>query len=189
MTGTQKAIIPGILIITALLYFLNTLVTPSAVALAATEPPSDAHLPPPTETSGECAFQSRYPHQVSGWCAFIETTSAKYGLDPLLIAAVMLIESGGQPEVISHSGAVGLLQVMPRDGIASTFQCINGPCFASRPTISELMDPAFNVDFGTRMLAGLISKKGDVRDALKSYGPYDVGYDYADKVLSIYSGL
>lgn len=189
MTGTQKAIIPGILIIAMLLYFLNTLVNPSAVAVAATEPPADPNPSQTENSTGECVFQSRYPEKVRGWCTLIESASSKYGLDPLLIAAVMLIESGGQPEVISHSGAVGLLQVMPRDGIASTFQCINGPCFAGRPTIAELMDPQFNVDYGTRMLSGLLNKKGDIREALKSYGPYDVGYDYADKVLSIFSGL
>ncbi len=193
MTGTQKAIIPGIFIISLLLYFLNSLVNPSSVAVAATEPPSssakDSAAFPQTNSNSECASQSRYPEKVRGWCLLIETTSAEYGLDPLLIAAVMLIESGGQPEVISRSGAVGLMQVMPRDGIATSFQCINGPCFANRPSIADLLDPEFNVDYGTRMLSGLINKTGDVREALKSYGPYDVGYDYADKVLTIYAGL
>ena len=53
----------------------------------------------------------------------------------------------------------------------------------------ELKDPAFNVDYGVRMLAGLIAKYGDIREALKPYGPYDVGYQYADKVLAIRNGL
>jgi soluble lytic murein transglycosylase-like protein len=81
------------------------------------------------------------------------------------------------------------MQVMPRDGIAATFQCINGPCFTNRPSIAELKDPAFNVDYGVRMLAGLTERHGDIREALKSYGPYDVGYIYADKVLAIRNGL
>lgn len=98
----------------------------------------------------------------------------------------MLQESGGNPKAYSHSGAVGLMQIMPRDGIAASFMCINGPCFGSRPTIKELEDPEFNIEFGTRMLSGLISKYGNVRDALKFYGPMDVGYNYADKVLAIY---
>lgn len=97
----------------------------------------------------------------------------------------MLVESGGQSEIISSSGAVGLMQIMPKDGIASTFMCINGPCFANRPTTEELKDPDFNVDYGCRMLAGLIDKLGSEREALKAYGPYDVGYTYADKVLTI----
>jgi hypothetical protein len=78
------------------------------------------------------------------------------------------------------------MQVMPRDGIAATFQCINGPCFSSRPTIAELEKPNFNIKYGTGMIAGLIKKYGNLRDALKFYGPMNVGYYYADKVLSIY---
>jgi len=81
------------------------------------------------------------------------------------------------------------MQVMPRDGIASTFQCINGPCFANRPSIEELKDPGFNIDYGVRMLAGLIGRYADIREALKHYGPFDVGYQYADKVLLIRNGL
>ena len=122
---------------------------------------------------------------ISSWCGLIEESAKKYNVDPKLIAAVMLQESGGQSDVISASGAVGLLQVMPRDGIAAGFQCGNGPCFANRPSTQELLDPAYNVDFGSKMLAGLITKWGNERDALKAYGPYDVGYYYADKVLVI----
>ena len=142
MTGTQKAIIPGILLSSLLLIFLNKLVNPPLTAIASTEVSQsvEGDMEPKT-TSSNCQYQSRYPHEVTDWCALIEDASAKYSVDPLLIAAVMLVESGGQPEVISHSGAVGLMQVMPRDGIASTFQCINGPCFSNRPAIAELKDP------------------------------------------------
>jgi hypothetical protein len=64
--------------------------------------------------------------------------------------------------------------------------CINGPCFADRPSTDELFDPEFNIAYGARMLAGLIARNGGVRDALKSYGPKDVGYYYADIVLGIF---
>ena len=103
-----------------------------------------------------------------------------------MIAALIWQESGGNPVAYSSSGAVGLMQVMPRDGLAANFICANGPCFASRPTIEELQDPKFNVKYGTAMLAGLLERSGSLRDALKSYGPMDVGYYYADKVLAIY---
>jgi hypothetical protein len=36
------------------------------------------------------------------------------------------------------------------------------------------------------MLANLQAKYGNIRDALKYYGPMDVGYTYADKVLAIF---
>jgi hypothetical protein len=78
------------------------------------------------------------------------------------------------------------MQVMPRDGIASSFMCKNGPCFTDRPTTAELQDPEFNISFGTRMLAKLLQRSGSMREALKNYGPMNVGYTYADKVLAIY---
>ena len=188
MNPTQKAIVPGILIGILALVGLSRLVSPALPVSAATEEPNSAAAQEPNGPD-TCEFQGRYPAKILPWCTLIEEAANRYGVDALLIAAVMLQESGGQPEVMSGSGAVGLMQVMPRDGISASFQCINGPCFTSRPTIEELKDPAFNVDYGVRMLAGLVERDGDIREALKSYGPYDVGYSYADKVLAIRNGL
>jgi soluble lytic murein transglycosylase-like protein len=53
--------------------------------------------------------------------------------------------------------------------------------------MAELYDPEFNVRYGTGMLAGLVNRHGNLREALRSYGPGDAGYTYADKVLAIYS--
>lgn len=140
-----------------------------------------------TEVSNNsCQISNKFSNNIQQWCQEISHYSTQFDLPPDLIASVMLQESGGNPNAYSRSGAVGLMQIMPRDGIAASFMCINGPCFGSRPSIKELEDPEFNIEFGTRMLAGLISKYGNVRDALKFYGPMDVGYSYADKVLVIY---
>jgi soluble lytic murein transglycosylase-like protein len=133
-----------------------------------------------------CRVSMRYPPAIQQWCSLITQYAEKNGLSPNLIAAVMLQESGGDPLSYSHSGAVGLMQVMPRDGIAASFLCKNRPCFASRPTISELQDPAFNLEYATGMMAGLLSRFGNLRDSLRAYGPMDMGYIYADKVLAIY---
>lgn len=136
----------------------------------------------------QCYVSDDYPESILQWCGEISRYSEAYGLPPNLVAAVMLQESGGNPDAYSPSGAVGLMQIMPRDGIASTYMCINGPCFTSRPTIVELEDPDFNIEFGTRMLARLYEHYGDIREALKFYGPMDMGYAYADKVLTIFNG-
>jgi soluble lytic murein transglycosylase-like protein len=127
-----------------------------------------------------------FPQSIKQWDSEIQIAAQETGLDPNLIASVMLLESGGQSQVISSSGAVGLMQVMPRDGIAASFSCINGPCFQDRPSISELKDPNFNIIYGSRFLAGLISNHGSLRAALRAYGPMDAGFSYADKVLAIY---
>lgn len=128
----------------------------------------------------------KYPQSIQKWREEIEFSADQNGLDPNLIGAVMLQESGGQPTVVSASGAVGLMQIMPRDGIASSFICGDNPCFKNRPSITELLDPDENINFGARMLSGLLKTSGSIRNALKAYGPMDAGFYYADIVLSIY---
>jgi soluble lytic murein transglycosylase-like protein len=132
-------------------------------------------------------LSGKYPQSIQKWVEEIEYSADQYDLDPNLIAAVMLQESGGQPTVISTSGAVGLMQIMPRDGIASSFICGNNPCFKNRPPINELLDPDYNINFGTHLLSSLLKTSGSTRNALKAYGPMDVGFYYADIILSIYS--
>ena len=136
--------------------------------------------------SNKCLVSGNFPDSIRQWCKLITEYSQKNNLDPDLIAALIWQESGGNPTAYSRSGAVGLMQVMPKDGIAATFQCKNGPCFANRPNIKELQDPNYNIKYGTGMLAGLVNKYGSVREALKYYGPMNVGYYYADKVLGIF---
>jgi soluble lytic murein transglycosylase-like protein len=188
MIRPQKAILPGIILSSFVLVLFTRFLTTPQTASAATQSPDKNSSSVSVNNTAACSLSS-LPDSIQPWCTLIDQAAQKYEVSPELIAAVMLQESGGQPEVISASGAVGLLQVMPKDGIAASFMCANGPCFASRPSTQELMDPAFNVDYGVRMLANLIAKYGNERDALKSYGPYNVGYYYADKVLTIKANL
>ena len=134
----------------------------------------------------KCLVSQKYPESIRQWCGQITNYARDKNLDPDLIAALIWQESGGDPVAYSKSGAVGLMQVMPRDGLAASFMCAGGPCFVNRPSTQELQDPTFNIDYGTGMLSGLVARHGDVREALRSYGPMDVGYYYADKVLGIY---
>ncbi|MBG0784656.1 MAG: transglycosylase SLT domain-containing protein [Anaerolineaceae bacterium] len=163
------------------------LLAPTQTAISAAQiAASQTEAAEPDESNRGCTLSSHYPYEILQWCDLIQTAAQETGLPANLIAAVMLQESGGASDVISSSGAVGLLQVMPRDGIAADFMCINGPCFASRPTTEELLDPAYNIQFGSQMLAGLASTHGSYREALFRYGPSDIGYYYADLVLKIW---
>jgi hypothetical protein len=193
MFDPKYAIFPGIIVASVMLIFLTKIGSAPVMVEAATEQPVNLAVqnePVQEETSSvDCGLPDRIMDSVRQWCEQIESVAEKYDVEASLIAAVMMQESGGQPEVISASGAVGLMQVMPSDGVASSFMCANGPCFAARPSTSELLDPAFNLDYGVRMIAGLTQKYGDIRDALRSYGPYNVGYYYADKVLAIQAGF
>mgnify|MGYP002681646646 FL=1 len=139
------------------------------------------------QPNGGCSVSSAYPDSILQWCDLITLYADENGLDPNLLAAVMLQESGGNPDAYSHSGAVGLMQIMPRDGIAASFQCGNRPCFSNRPSMDELFNPDFNISYGARMLAGLVARRGNIREALFAYGPMDVGYYYADLVLNIFN--
>jgi len=176
-------VIRGMLVGFIVVIALTTFITANATSPLQKQEQTTMQTSPETES---CDVSRAFPQKVRRWCELIEQYAKKHNLSPNLLAALIWQESGGNPTAYSRSGAVGLMQVMPRDGIAKNFQCANGPCFAKRPTISQLKDPEFNIEYGARMLANLIKRRGNLREALKSYGPMDVGYYYADKVLGIY---
>jgi soluble lytic murein transglycosylase-like protein len=191
-----RGVFIGIIILVIFSSIVTTGLTTTTTSLASadvdqSQPPSGqaANIDLSGESiagAGDCQVSNKYPEGILQWCDLISIYSEQFELSPDLIAALIWQESGGKPGAYSKSGAVGLMQVMPRDGLAASFMCKNGPCFAKRPTIEELQDPEFNIKYGTRMLARLVNERGNLRDALKSYGPKDVGYYYADKVLGIY---
>ena len=95
----------------------------------------------------------------------------------------MYYESGGKPDVVSKSGAVGLMQIMAKD-TSSVMPYL----FVNRPMSSELKNPAFNILWGVDYLATLYHHWGESwREALHHYGPIGIGYDYADFVLNLYA--
>lgn len=177
-------VFPSILVICGAVVGLISLISSPRITLAA----NNSSASSPGENSlFTGSLSKKYPESILQWEELIIDSARQYQLDPNFIAAVMLQESGGDAQAYSSSGAVGLMQVMPRDGIAQTFLCDGQPCFRNRPSMQELYDPAYNITYGTRMLAGLIEKYGSQQEALYHYGPIDVGYRYADAVLSIYS--
>lgn len=201
MSNSQSLAIKGTIlaaaILVSVLYFLSSQLVYPPAAYANATPLEPGQTGPESEENSatleahntspvECLLSPRFPGEIQQWCDLITQYAAAQGLAPDLVAALIWQESGGDPLAYSRSGAVGLMQVMPRDGLAAGFMCKNGPCFASRPTIIQLQDPGFNLEFGTRMLSRLIKRSGSVREALKAYGPMDVGYSYADRVLNLY---
>lgn len=181
--GVQKAIFPGLIVGILCLVGMTSLIAVTPGKAQESQPKLEADQQVSEETKIECSISASYPQSVQQWCAMVEQYSRENGLDPNLVSAIMLRESAGQPDAYSKSGAVGLMQIMPRDGKASSFVCKNGPCFADRPSMQELFDPEYNIAYGTRMLANLIEHYGDLREALRAYGPKDVGYYYADLVI------
>ncbi len=189
MSTTRNAILPGFLAgCLAVMFFAHQMGNASLSATSLAKEEAVGKEPASLSISEEeCQVSPVYPEAVRRWCGWITRYAVATSQQPNLIAAIILQESSGNPRAYSHSGAVGLMQVMPRDGIASKFMCINGPCFSNRPSMAELYDPEFNIQYGTQLLADLMQRSGNLREALRAYGPRDVGYAYADKVLRIYA--
>ncbi len=72
-------------------------------------PPPNAPLPFTTGTGLAPLFTPEVQH----WAPSIQEWAAAVSLDPNLAAVVMQIESCGDPQAVSRSGAIGLFQVMP----------------------------------------------------------------------------
>jgi soluble lytic murein transglycosylase-like protein len=108
--------------------------------------------------------------QVRRIAAAVIKYSAKYGLDPQLVTAVMRVESTARPWVRSPSGAVGLMQVMPH--VAAQAE------FAGNLTTTES-----NVEAGCMILADNIRRLGE-EDGISAYfwGSQIRGLSYLERV-------
>jgi soluble lytic murein transglycosylase-like protein len=110
----------------------------------------------------------------------------RHGLDPNLVLAVVGVESGFQPDAVSNKGAQGLMQLMPAT--------------ARELGVRDALDPAQNLDGGTRYLRMLVAQYGgDLGKALAAYNagpgavkrhggvpPYRETHHYIDRVLQRY---
>jgi len=108
--------------------------------------------------------------QVRRIAAAVIKYSAKYGLDPQLVTAVMRVESTARPWVRSPSGAVGLMQVMPHMAAQAEF--------AGNLTTTES-----NVEAGCMILADNIRRLGEA-DGISAYfwGSQIRGLSYLERV-------
>ncbi|MFO1314684.1 MAG: transglycosylase SLT domain-containing protein [Burkholderiales bacterium] len=99
----------------------------------------------------------------------------RHGLDPMLILAVIAVESRFNPIAESEQGAVGLMQVVPRfhmDKIAA----LGAP---------SILLPEANIALGTRILKDAIRRGGNELAGLQLYNGAvdDETQAYANRVL------
>lgn len=111
-------------------------------------PDSASEWPSPDQLreNARLRWGTRVPDSVRRWAFLIVPAAKKYHLDPNLIAAVMTMESNGDPLALSPADARGLMQVL------------HGP-----------WDPKQNVDLGSHMLADLYAEFDDWSLALAGY--------------------
>ena len=97
-------------------------------------------------------------------------SSRRYGLDPFLVIAVLLVESDARPWAVSGKGAIGLMQVMP-------YMAEKLPLAGNLTTIES------NVDAGCFILADNIRRLGEAK-GISSYfwGRRIRGVAYLEKV-------
>lgn len=113
----------------------------------------------------------------------IRAVARRHAIDPLLLAAIVEVESNFEADAVSPKGAVGLMQLMP----------------VHFDTTVEPFEPAVNLDLGARFLRQLVRRFGDLSTALAAYhagpgaveraggrAPYDSTRVYVERVLAAY---
>jgi hypothetical protein len=99
-------------------------------------------------------------------------------IDPMLVLAVMSVESSFNPRAQSTAGAQGLMQVLTR---------VHAEKFVPFGGVPAAFDPVANIRVGSVILKEYLTREGSVEGALKSYvgaalADHDGGYGM--KVLS-----
>ena len=121
----------------------------------------------------------------TAYAGLITAAAEAHGVDPILVQALIQVESNYKPRARSSKGAMGLMQLMP-----ST---------AREYKVRNAYDPKANINAGVQKLKALIEKwEGNIAMALASYNagegavsrfngvpPYRETQKYVSKILSI----
>lgn len=86
----------------------------------------------------------------------IDDAARRHGVDPRLVAIIVLVESSGNPDAVSSRGATGLMQLMP--ATAAHVAATHG---LSAPSQNDLKDVSRNLELGVLHLADLVADFGD----------------------------
>jgi soluble lytic murein transglycosylase-like protein len=147
-------------------------------------------LSPNEVTQSGDRYSANMLARASQYDAIIEKAAVSAAVEPNLLRAVIVVESGFNSRAVSKRGAVGLMQLMP--ATASRFGVLNP------------YDPLENVHGGARYLKFLMDRFGqNVRLALAAYNageeavdrnggqipPFTETMAYVPKVLKIYHML
>jgi Transglycosylase SLT domain/Domain of unknown function (DUF4124) len=124
----------------------------------------------------------------SAYSDIISTACDRYGVDPLLVHAVVKVESDFNPYALSSKGAMGLMQLMPQTAVSMN--------------IRNSFNPQENIEGGVRYLRYLIDRyEGNLSLALAAYNsgetavkrwgsipPFKETQNYVKRILMIYNG-
>lgn len=112
--------------------------------------------------------------------AFVATAyraGQEYSLDPVLLLAVMAIESRYNPVAESGVGARGLMQVIPKFHVEKIYE---------HGGEAALLNPEVNIYVGAQILREYLKRFGQLETALQVYGGAfdEPTLQYATKVLA-----
>ena len=114
---------------------------------------------------------------VAGFVSAAYRAGAEQSLDPLLILAVMAVESRYNPVAESTMGAKGLMQVIPK---------FHQEKLLDHGGEHALLEPDVNITVGAQILREYLRRFGDTETALQMYaGAFDEpNSQYASKVFA-----
>lgn len=109
-----------------------------------TQPPIAVVSPPQPQKM----LLSDAPKGIYG--GYIHDAASVYGVDENLVKAIIQVESGYNPSVVSKSNAVGLMQLKASTAGRDAYR-LKGRY--GQPSTSDLKDPATNIDLGTAYIS------------------------------------
>ena len=144
------------------------------------------NVDPPIKPLIEVEMTSKQKNAENRYHSLIVKTAYRYKVEPAIIKAIIMAESGFNPKAVSKVGARGLMQLMPRT--------------ARSLGVEDSFKPAHNIDAGVRYFKYLLVKfDGEIKLALAAYNagsdnvrryggvpPFKATEFYINKVLKYY---
>ena len=86
------------------------------------------------------------------WMPISEQTGQEWGVSTRVITAIIAVETGGNPGLVSASNAVGLMQIKGSTAGKDVYRHMG---LQGQPSDAELKDPVRNITIGTAYLSVL----------------------------------
>ncbi len=138
----------------------------TVVACSTTSDETELHegLLAPDDSTDAALDVAWLPSDIQALAPELEAAARRHGVDPDLLAIVVLVESGGDPNARSPMGARGLMQLMP----ATAAKVARDRGLADHDE-ARLDDPTYNLDLGAYFLAHQLDHWGTVELAAAAY--------------------
>jgi len=149
--------------------------------------PDEVPYPEPVQETAPQPSEAQVPSgllESTPYGEIIAAVSEAHGVDPLLVRALIQVESNYQSKARSRKGAMGLMQLMP-----ATARSYN---------VRNPFDPRANIEAGIKHLKSLIDRFGKVDLGLAAYNagegavskfngipPYRETRNYVSRILSL----